>query len=280
LLKSQHVLTKKNGSLRAKGVFMQPSLLITATLFLLLQGPQRTLSIQGSVTFDGIALDYPVVVYLEALGSRPVEQTVTDGFGRFTFQNLPSGTYYVRVKQQGFQEFAQRIELPAYNRDVMIFLQRKSNAPPVSDDQFALGTKYQVDVRQLSIPDKAVREYQRALDDKKKGKISSAIDRLRRALTLAPNFVEAAFDLGSALYQMGHFEEAEKALKRALMVTPKAAQLRLLLANVFVKERKYQQALAEIDAYLQGNPPDGPERDSALTTRSQLMQAIRRATPD
>jgi outer membrane protein assembly factor BamD (BamD/ComL family) len=59
------------------------------------------------------------------------------------------------------------------------------------------------------------------------------------------------------------------------MATPKAPQLRLLLANVLVKENKYEQALSEIDTYLKENPT-GADRPSASVTREQLIKALQR----
>lgn len=249
--------------------------LLRLALFLTLlpaAGQMRGYSVQGVVTIDGLPIGRSVVVYLEELSARPTQQTLTDGFGNFSFQDVLSGTYYVRVKEEGFEETAQRINLPEYNRDVALSLQRKaSTTPPVAE--FRLGTEYQVDIRQLSIPENALREYQKALDEDKHGNTSSAIRQLRQALKLAPNFIEAAFRLGSALYKVGHFEDAEDILKKALQIAPKEPHLHLMLANIFVKEGKYEQALSEIDSYLKDNPA-GAERISAERTRSQLIRAI------
>jgi tetratricopeptide (TPR) repeat protein len=256
---------------------MQMATLLKLTLVLFLApqtAPQQKYSIDGTVVFDGGFTNRPIVVFLEPLSSRPVEEVKADAAGNFRFVDVPGGSYYIRVKHQGFEEAAQRVEVPAFNREVVISLQRKANtlAP---ESEIDLAGKFPVDIRPFSIPEDAVREYQRALDDDGKGKTARAIERLRRALSIAPNFIEAAFHLGSTFYHGGHFEDAEKVLVRALKAAPAAAKLRLMLANVFMKERKYDQALLQIDAYIKENP-DGPERTSAETTRSQLIQAMDR----
>jgi len=254
---------------------MEISLLLKVTLALVLLpqfGQRQNFSIEGSISSeDGSAIGTPLV-FLEALTSRPIGQNYADVSGNFTFEYVEAGTYYIRIKQEGFEEFAQRIEVPASHRQLTVFLRRKLPDPPAVRE-IHLGTKFQVDVRQLSIPEKAVRQYQKARADLEERNTSKAIRRLREALSIAPNFIEAAFYLASALYEIDRFQEAEETLTRALAIVPKQPQLRLMLANVLVKEAKYEDALAEIDSYLEENP-DAPDRSSAQTTRLQLIQAI------
>jgi tetratricopeptide (TPR) repeat protein len=245
------------------------------TLFLWLPpGQRQESSIQGSINFEEGSANAPILVFLEAVSWRPVEQTYTDVSGNFTFRDVAPGSYYVRVKLEGFEEYAQRLEVPAYNRELTIFLRRASRVPPKSND-IPLGTKFRVDVRQLSIPEKAVRQYQKALDEDKKGKTSSAVRLLRDALVRAPNFLEAAFQLAATLYKTGSFQDAEKTLMQGLAIDPKNDQFRLMLVNVLIKEKKYEQALAEIDSYMEENPL-GLDKSVAATIRSQLIHDLRK----
>jgi tetratricopeptide (TPR) repeat protein len=235
---------------------------------------QQKYSIHGSIVFEGSFGNRPVVVYLEPLSSRPVEEVRTDESGNFAFRNLPEGSYYIRVNVEGFAETAQRIEIPAFEGSVVFVLQRKTDTPP-SEVEIGSGGEFEAGINELSIPANAAGEYQKALDDNKEGKISRAIGRLQRVLSIAPRFIQASFHLGWAFYKAGHFEDAEKVLMRALKTAPKEPHLRLMLANVFLKQHKYDQALSQIEAYLKENP-DGPERTSAKTTRAQLIEAIQK----
>jgi tetratricopeptide (TPR) repeat protein len=233
---------------------------------------QKPHSVKGSVVFDNSISYQPVVVHLEPLSSRPVETVGTDESGNFTFGGVPEGTYYIRVKVEGFEEIAQRIEVPALDRSVTILLQRKAEKP-LSEVEVGNGIEFEKGIDELSIPRDVTHEYLKALDEDKQGKFSGAISRLQRVLSVAPNFIQASFRLGTVLYKAGQFEEAEKVLVRALKTIPKQPHLRLMLTNVFLKENKYDEALGQIDAYLEENP-NGRERSSAEITRSQLIEAI------
>jgi tetratricopeptide (TPR) repeat protein len=249
---------------------------VLALTLLLVSRPaqaQTTYPIQGSIILENGITYEPLAVILEDLSLRPVDEVFVDVSGNFHFQNVQEGTYYVRISEEGFEEFTQRVEVPEYNRDMQIFLHRLPKSPG-TPTEFVLGGRFQVDVRQLSIPEKALLEYRRALDDDKRGRISKAIQRLRRALAIAPTFVEAALQLGVILYRIDQLDDAEATIKQAIAVEPAEPRLGLLMANVYLKQGRYQQALSQIDAYLNHNP-DGKERAVAEAAKARLMRAVR-----
>ena len=209
---------------------------LAVALLFLPQGPQ-TYSIRGSVSAESGFTPDGIIVRLETISPsspRPIEQVYTDLSGSFSFGDIPPGTYYVRVKEEGFEESERRVEVPGYEKDVLIVLERQSIPVP----EILIGRRFQVDLRELSIPENSLHEYAKAMEERKHGKTESSIERFRRALRLAPTFVAAAFELASALYKIERFEEAENTLTQALAATPHDPRLQLMLANVFVKERK------------------------------------------
>jgi tetratricopeptide (TPR) repeat protein len=80
----------------------------------------------------------------------------------------------------------------------------------------------------------------------------------------------AFFDLGVALYKTARFDRAETALKRALELAPKMAAVRLMLANVYVKLRRYDNTLEQLNAYISENP-HGAQLAAAQQMRDQLL---------
>jgi Flp pilus assembly protein TadD len=80
----------------------------------------------------------------------------------------------------------------------------------------------------------------------------------------------AFFDLGVALYKTARFDRAEAALKRALELAPKMASVRLMLANVYLKLRRYDNTLEQLNAYISENP-HGQQLAAAQEMRQQLL---------
>jgi len=84
--------------------------------------------------------------------------------------------------------------------------------------------------------------------------LDQALDTLELAIKVDPRSVIAYYYLGSANYKSSFFPEAEAALTRALDMSSNPGPVRLMLVNVYMKERKWQAVLQNLDAYLQENP--------------------------
>jgi tetratricopeptide (TPR) repeat protein len=82
----------------------------------------------------------------------------------------------------------------------------------------------------------------------------------------------AFFSFGVALYRDAQLDRAEVALKRALDLAPKFGKIRLMLANVYLKLRRYDNTIEQLNTYIAENPR-GEQLQDALTMRDQLQQA-------
>ena len=71
---------------------------------------------------------------------------------------------------------------------------------------------------------------------------------------------------------LGNNQEAESNLRKALRLDPSLASARYQLAQIYQREGKYSQALAEIDAALKLDP----ENSSVHYLRGQLLQRLGR----
>ena len=96
---------------------------------------------------------------------------------------------------------------------------------------------------------------------------------LREAVRLEPRSPAARYYLGYALYKLAQLDEAENALIRALELD-QASATRLMLANVYRQQQKYDRALEQLDAYLEENP-EGEEREAVGDLRSRLLKQLK-----
>lgn len=88
----------------------------------------------------------------------------------------------------------------------------------------------------------------------------------------------AFFSLGVALYKVASLDRAEAALKRALELAPKMPNIRLMLANVYLKLHRYDSTLDQLNSYIAENP-HGQQLDVVERMRDELMQAEKTSRP-
>jgi len=106
------------------------------------------------------------------------------------------------------------------------------------------------------------------------GKIlDNALDILEESLKLKRSAM-AYYFLGTAYYRSSFYEEAESNLKRSLEVDPHLGMGRLMLANLYIKQQRWANALEHLDAYLNENPKAG-DLAQIQDTRSKVAQRIK-----
>jgi tetratricopeptide (TPR) repeat protein len=211
-------------------------------LQLLAQTEQAT--IRGHVVLpSGYQTGKPIVVELRS-GSQIVGTTRTDTAGNFEFTLMRPGVYVIHVSEEGFQEAEYPATISAGSRYVQIRLlaipsanRGSANAPP--------GPQV-LDFRQLSVPKKALNEYEKAVRDLKTGKTQSAIGRLETSLKIAPDFYDAHFQLGLQ-YMRSDTAQAERALARAAELNPRVADPLVVLGFLYLQSSRFKQAIEVLD---------------------------------
>jgi tetratricopeptide (TPR) repeat protein len=230
--------------------------------------------VQGNIELESNApIESPLLVQLVKAANVPIDCVYTSISGSFTFHDVPPGSYEIRVQHEGFDDAFRHVEVPLAGPLASIALHRKRDV--MTDEEPVLGDRYQVSVRQLSIPEEAVRHFQKALADLKEGKMPGAIYHLERAIELAPNFVEAVYQLSDVFYGSERYADAEQILARAIAAAPTEIRLHLVFARVLVRQRRYKDALAQVDAYVAG----GATEDRALVDRFRARLIRHISTP-
>ncbi|HYR45223.1 MAG TPA: carboxypeptidase regulatory-like domain-containing protein, partial [Terriglobia bacterium] len=178
------------------------------------------LAIRGKLIMaSGRDSDQRIEVKLEKSTMQPIQTTYTDSAGGFEFRNLAPGSYYISITLEGYEAVRQQVEVMNSfgNASVTIFL----NKPAVDTRSRSTGLDAEdrdvIDISQMkeNLPKKAVQDYEKALDEKKKGKIESAIKLLQEAIRVAPNFYHAHNNLGLLYQSLKRYMDAETEYKRS-----------------------------------------------------------------
>jgi cytochrome c-type biogenesis protein CcmH/NrfG len=175
-----------------------------------------------------------------------VQTAFTDSIGNFEFRNLSAGEYFVVVRYEGFEDVNQQVSvfsmshtnLVSVQMNPLVTLVRKPARGFEGDDPDV------IDIKQMlkTYPKKAVQEYEKALDENKKGATERAIGHFEQAIKIAPEFYHAFNNLGVAYVRLQRFREGETAYRRAKEINPKAEQPLLNLAILYINESDMHRA--------------------------------------
>ena len=168
---------------------------------------------------------------------------LTDDSGRFTIRKLQPATYTIAVFRPGLGEARQTIDVGPGSADAR---RRVHLTLRLKDDDFdrsALEREHAVSRKQLTVPEKALREYADAQKDLERHDIASAERRLEHAVELAPQFAGAWNNLGTIAYQTQRFPLAEKRFREALRQDPRAYEPLVNLGGVLINLRRIDEAL-------------------------------------
>lgn len=176
-----------------------------------------------------------IVVNLESVNGGNITQTITDSSGKFEFAGLQPTVYIVHVRVAGYREVQRQVDLQTSNSEYVL-LQLIPTAPSASVN----GTPGVVNA---NLPEDAQKEFEegrKALLEEKQ--TQSGVAHLEKAASLAPNFFDAQFLLGTAYADLRQMEKAESAFRRALEIKPQSAAARFALGEVYRQEKKYKDA--------------------------------------
>lgn len=132
--------------------------------------------------------------------------------GRFTFSNIPAGTYVLVVDLSGYQSVSQQLELFNDERALQVELRRTADAN-------AKGTNT-VSVRDLSIPRKAHDQMEKGLALLyEKSDYQGSLKPFQDAIREYPDYYEAYAQMGVAYMKLADVANSEKAFQKSVEVS-------------------------------------------------------------
>lgn len=204
-------------------------------------GPNpATVEIHGQVRFvEGGKPAANVVVRLESYdGGGSITEAFTDRLGKFRFTALPPAMYSVRVRQSGYRDAQQTVDMTTTSSGlVMLQLVRDANAAPANTTM--IGT---VDA---TVPAAAQKEFDKgvvALAEGGNEKTAFAAKCFEKAVSIHPAFVEARLKLGTVYMDLGQWDKAERALLATIESEPRAFNAMFALGEVYLRQNKLGEA--------------------------------------
>jgi Tfp pilus assembly protein PilF len=218
-------------------------------------------SISGRLVFpSGQRADARLKVKLESQTNGDLT-VLADGNGSFMFRSLQAGSYTVVVDGGDFFETVREsiyIDPPVVDPrtnvsvgplsrpyTVQIYLRPKQEGA-----QMKAGV---LNAALASVPKPAVELYEKGLAAAQRGETDKAIDDLKRAVGLYPNFGLALNELGVLYLRKGELDKAAEALVKVLQISPEAAEPSLNYGIVLLQQKKFAEAEKQLREALRKN---------------------------
>ena len=180
-----------------------------------------------------------------------IETLFTDTKGKFqiTGDLVRDADYSVTVQGDG-RSFATTVATFRTFRNTIIYVpvflraieSKKRNSPGV------------LDVTDANVPAEARSLYQEARAKITKGENAKAIEDLKRALAIYPQYLRALNDLGVVYLQLNRLDEAASTFKQAMKIDQSFIYPRLNLGVVLNRQHKYAEAVELLGKLVDENP--------------------------
>jgi Tfp pilus assembly protein PilF len=189
--------------------------------------------------------------------------TFTGESGRFTFKKLVPATYTLAVYQPGRGEARQTIEVGPSRADARHRIQLTIALKDADFDPATDRRRHSVTVRELAIPERALRDFMDAQRDLEKRDVEAAEKHLEHAVEVAPQFAQAWNTLGTIAYQTRRFPLAEQRFRQSLKHDPTAYEPLVNLGGVLVTVHKLDESL-EVNVHATLTRPNDALANSQL----------------
>jgi Tfp pilus assembly protein PilF len=197
--------------------------------------------IDGHVAYpSGQAVDRRLRVRLSSVNVGEFS-TMTDENGAFAFRRLRDGTYFLTV--EAGKEYQQANETVTFfdNRGQILTVQidLRLKAP----DRNRAGV---VNAALAGVPKQSLELYKQALASSQANDTKKAIEQLKSALALYPDFLLALNEIGVQYQKAGELDKSVEAFRTALKLAPDAFILHLNYGFVLMQKREFVEAEAQL----------------------------------
>ncbi|HZS44818.1 MAG TPA: tetratricopeptide repeat protein [Blastocatellia bacterium] len=176
--------------------------------------------------------------------------TMSDDNGAFTFSSVRSGRYEIRVDAgNDFESLAENVDVEDTSQNITVHINLKIKRAVRESP----GT---VDASRPSaqVPKKAQDLYQSAVKSADSGDINNSIEKLKRAISIYPDYGDAYNELGVDYLKLKQTDQAISVLQSAIKFLPQNYAPHLNYGIALIRQRGYAESLVELKLASQLNP--------------------------
>ena len=192
------------------------------------------------------------VVFINASNAPFTSQALALPSGEFRFKNLTAGTYNLTITVPEFGQIERSIDIGPSFADA----QGRIHASFEFDAGRASEQLHIVTAGRLSIPEKAVRQYEKAHSRLEKHDVGGAVEALKKAIELAPHYTDAWNNLGTIAYQTQDYRGAEHYFREALRHDPNAFAPMVNLGGALLSQGRTRDSLPVNQQAVKARPYD------------------------
>ncbi len=185
----------------------------------------------------------PAAIYIQGSVTPFSTAGLAGPDGRARFKNLLPGLYTVSAMVRGHGEAQQTVEIGPSAADSRGRVRATLRVVETASMPESTRQRAKVSARQLSVPDRARKEYFDAQKKLERRDIDAAVVHLKKAVELAPQFAVAWNNLGTIAYQTKRYTEAEECFRKALEQEPEAFDPLVNLGGTLLALERYNDAL-------------------------------------
>ncbi|MGI9106264.1 MAG: tetratricopeptide repeat protein [Pyrinomonadaceae bacterium] len=185
-------------------------------------------------------------------GVRGEQSVMSDDNGAFTFRRLAGGTYRLTV------EAGKEFETANESVDIIDPPLRSRRGGQIFSVQIQLQTKRQLEAKPgiinaalAAIPKSARELYEGALVSAQAGEHKRAVEQLKKAVVVYPEFSLAFNELGVQYLKLGETGKAAEALRAALKLAPGIFVLHFNYGIILIQQKHFAEAEAELGRTLE-----------------------------
>lgn len=227
---------------------------ILLSILCLVVGASGQLGIRGQIFMpDGAPVQKPTRITLLTDNGMRTEIFYTDSNGRIALPriNVP---YTVLVETDGESYDTTTASFNPVHAGNYIVV----NLRPLTAARSSKPGTVRADLVDGNVSPKARQVYDEATKLLQAGEYDGALELLKRAISIQPDYVKAHNDLGAVYLKLNQLDKAEQTLRHAIKLNDKWYLPQLNLGVVLNRQRKYRDA-AKLLTELENNHPDQPK---------------------